>query len=112
VSNSSGSRSSVSTTNSPASDSPTTAVSGVVRYRARTRGISSVRMKARKAAEPPTRGAIRRSRGSSVGPVMSRRRSVFSIPTSRNGRIVAFPTDTCSSPATWRKSSPMPPSGM
>ena len=76
------------------------------------RGISSSRMNLRNAAEPPTRGAIFLSSAFSVGPVMSRRRSVFSMPTSRNGRIVPLPTETCTSPATCRKSSAMPPSGM
>ena len=47
-----------------------------------------------------------------VGPVMSRRRSVFSMPTSKKGRIVPLPIDTCKIPATCRKSSAMPPSGM
>jgi hypothetical protein len=88
------------------------AVSEVVRYRAFTWGISSSRMNLRKASEPPTRGAIFLSSALSVGPVMSRRRSVFSIPTRRNGRIVPLPAETWTSPATCRKSSAMPPSGM
>ena len=74
--------------------------------------IRAGEMKPRNASEPPTRGAIFRSSSTWVGPVMSRRRSVFSMPTRMKGRIVPFPTDTCTSPATCRKSSAMPPSGM
>ncbi|MNT49186.1 hypothetical protein D3C72_1860220 [compost metagenome] len=58
------------------------------------------------------RGAILRSSATLLGPVMSRRRSVFSMPTSRNGRMLPLPVSTCTNPATCRKSSPMPPSGM
>ena len=49
-----------------------------------------------------------------VGDLASRAHpaAVFSIPTSRKGRMVPLPIDTCSSPATCRKSSCMPPSGM
>src|SRR5437763_396266 len=57
-------------------------------------------MKSRKAWDPPTRGAMARSRAEPVGPVRSRRRSVFSMPTSRKGRMVALPATPCSSPAT------------
>ena len=79
---------------------------------ARTAGLSSSLMKRRKDAEPPTTGAIFLSSGLVVGPVMSRRRAVFSIPTRMKGRIVPLPTDTWTIPATWMKSSWMPPSGM
>ena len=34
------------------------------------------------------------------------------MPTSMNGRIVPLPMETCSRPATCRKSSAIPPSGM
>lgn len=69
-------------------------------------------MKFRNGPAPPTRGAMLRSLAFCVGPVRSRRRSVFSMPTSRKGRLVILPAPTCSRPATWRKSSSMPPSGM
>ncbi|MND01102.1 hypothetical protein D3C83_199480 [compost metagenome] len=42
----------------------------------------------------------------------SRRRSVFSIPTTITGRITAFLIDTSTDPTTCGKSSAMPPSGM
>ena len=69
-------------------------------------------MNFRNFAEPPTTGAISRSLGTSVGPVRSRRLCVFSIPTRRTGFIVPFPVETWTSPATCRKSSAIPPSGM
>ena len=44
---------------------------------------------------PPTTGAMVLSWAFSVGPVRSRRRAVFSMPTSKNGRIPPLPTSTC-----------------
>ncbi|MDB4879800.1 MAG: hypothetical protein JWL60_1246 [Gemmatimonadetes bacterium] len=69
-------------------------------------------MKVRKAADPPTRGAMRRPASTIAGPVMARRRSVFSMPTTMNGRMPPFPTSACTSPATCWKFSAIPPSGM
>ena len=74
--------------------------------------MSSSRTKARNLAEPPTRGAIFLSDATSVGPVMSRRRSVFSIPTTMTGRISPARMAASMSAVTCGKSSSTPPSGM
>ena len=64
-------------------DGEPVAVSAGDRYVALIAGSRSSRRNARNAAEPPTRGAISRSESTVVGPVRSRRRSVFSMPTRR-----------------------------
>ena len=83
----------VSTTNRPASDSPMIADSAVVRYRVPHRRHRYGTMKVRKAADPPEHAVpIFWSSSFSVGPVMSRRRCVFSMPTrSTSHRPVARP---------------------
>jgi hypothetical protein len=92
----------VSTVKSPARDSPMMARSSVTRYRRWTSGSSSSWMNARKAVEPPEMGAASRSEATEVGPVRSRRRTVFSIPTTRRGR--SSPARMALSTVMWRVS--------
>ena len=74
--------------------------------------MSSSRRNCRKAAEPPTRGAMALSEATRVGPVRSRRRWVLGIPTTMTGRMAPAAISESTVATTCGKSSSSPPSGM
>ena len=69
-------------------------------------------MNLRNSSEPPTCGAIAKSEATVVGPVRSRRRCVFGMPTTITGRIRPSRTRPSIVATTCGKSSSIPPSGM